>query len=89
MDSTLILIHFFTLTLSTLSTVQILSTLSMVHTEPRLFLYNSNPLPSPFSKTRLKIEIVADSLYCTAETNKVVKQLYSNKFRKKKLCFGF
>ena len=50
MDSTLILIYFFTLTLSTLSTVQILSTLSLVHTEPRLFLYSPNPLPSPFSK---------------------------------------
>ena len=80
MGSTLIVIHFFTLTLSTLS---------MVHTEPRLFLYSPNPLPSPFSKTRLKIEGVADLLYCTAEINKVVKQLYYNKLRKKSCTLGF
>lgn len=48
MDSTWIIVHFFTLKLSTLSAV---------HTEARLFPYISTP-PSSFSKMRIKIELV-------------------------------
>lgn len=67
MDSTLILIHFFILKLSTLSTI---------HTEPRLFPYSLTP-PFSFSKTRLKIEVV---LWVLTPPAHFFSELLSNAF---------